>query len=59
MMFLVLYTIFICYLQFDVVHARAIGSGLKDFKKCKEEIEMCLKPGGIMVNHIGKYQIVG
>ena len=54
MMLLVLHTIFICYSQFDVVHARAIGSGLKDFKKCKEEIEMCLKPGGIMVNHIDK-----
>ena len=55
----VLHAIFIRYLQFDVVHARVIASGLKNFKKCKEEIEMCLKPGGIMVNHIGKYQIVG
>jgi len=51
----VLHAIFIRCSQFDVVHARLISGGLKDFKKCKEEIEMCLKPGGIMVNHIDKY----
>jgi hypothetical protein len=41
-----------------VVHARLIGAGLKDFKKCKEEIEMCLKPGGIMVGYINEDYIV-
>jgi hypothetical protein len=49
--------VFIIYSQFDMVHARAIGSGLKDFKKCKEEIEMCLKPGGFMVNHVNENYI--
>lgn len=35
--------------QFDVVHARLIGAGLKDFKKSKLDIEMCVKPGGMMI----------
>jgi hypothetical protein len=37
-----------------MVHARLVGSGLKDFKKCKEEIGMCLKPGGIIVSHVNE-----
>jgi hypothetical protein len=55
---LALHTVFIRYSQFDMVHARAIGGGLRDFKKCKEEIEMCLKPGGIMVSHVSKDYMV-
>lgn len=41
--------------QFDVVHARLIAAGLKDFKKCKHDIEMCVKPGGIMLWLDGDY----
>jgi hypothetical protein len=35
-----------------------MSAGLKDFKKCKEEIEMCLKPGGIMVGDVNKDHII-
>lgn len=49
-----LHTVLIRYSQFDMVHARLVGSGLKDFKKCKEEIGMCLKPGGIIVSHVNE-----
>lgn len=41
--------------QFDVVHARLIAAGLKDFKKCKRDIEMCVKPGGMMIWLDGDY----
>ena len=33
------------YDQFDVVHARLIGTGLRDFKTTMEDVERCLKPG--------------
>jgi SAM-dependent methyltransferase len=35
--------------QFDVVHARLIASGLKDFRKTMQDVEECLKPGGIVL----------
>jgi hypothetical protein len=35
--------------QFDVVHARLIGSGLKDFRKTMQDVEEYLKPGGIVL----------
>ncbi|CCA71910.1 hypothetical protein PIIN_05845 [Serendipita indica DSM 11827] len=42
---------------FSVVHARFIGAGLRDHKKCKEEIERCLKPGGIVLWMDGDYDM--
>jgi hypothetical protein len=35
--------------QFDVVHARLIASGLKDFRATMQDVEECLKPGGIVL----------
>jgi hypothetical protein len=35
--------------RFDVVHARLIGIGLKDFRKTMQDVEECLKPGGIVL----------
>jgi Methyltransferase domain len=35
--------------QFDVVFARAIGLGLKDFRKALADMERCAKPGGIVI----------
>jgi SAM-dependent methyltransferase len=35
--------------QFDIVHARFIGSGLRDFKQSQADIHQCLKPGGIII----------
>ena len=35
--------------QFDVVHTRLIASGLKDFRKTMQDVEECLKPGGIVL----------
>jgi SAM-dependent methyltransferase len=33
--------------QFDLIHARFIVGGLKDFRESLNEIHECLKPGGI------------
>ncbi|KAG8835203.1 hypothetical protein FRB91_001163 [Serendipita sp. 411] len=46
------------YDSFDLVHARLIASGLRDFRKSKAEIEKCLKPGGIMIWMDGDYDIL-
>jgi trans-aconitate methyltransferase len=35
--------------QFDVVFARAIGLGLKDFRKSLADVQECLNPGGILI----------
>jgi len=35
--------------QFDVVLARAIGLGVKDFQKTLADVQACLKPGGILI----------
>ena len=37
------------YNQFDVIHARFIAGGLTNWEKCQQEIEQCLKPGGLMI----------
>ncbi|KAG8833991.1 hypothetical protein FRC17_009717 [Serendipita sp. 399] len=46
------------YDSFDLVHARLIASGLRDFRKSKAEIEKCLRPGGIMIWMDGDYDIL-
>jgi Methyltransferase domain len=43
--------------QFDVVFARAIGLGLKDFRKSLADIEACAKPGGILIWIDGDFDI--
>ncbi|KAG8757019.1 hypothetical protein FRC14_002450 [Serendipita sp. 396] len=35
--------------QFDVVHVRLVGSGIKDFSERMKDIHNCLKPGGMMI----------
>lgn len=35
--------------QFDVVFARSIALGLKDFRKSLADVEGCVKPGGILI----------
>ncbi|KAG8834001.1 hypothetical protein FRC18_002742 [Serendipita sp. 400] len=35
--------------QFDVVHIRLVGSGLKNFEERMRDIHSCLKPGGIVI----------
>jgi SAM-dependent methyltransferase len=35
--------------QFDFIHVRLVGSGLKDFRKSMSEVERCLKPGGLVL----------
>ncbi|PVF94981.1 S-adenosyl-L-methionine-dependent methyltransferase [Serendipita vermifera] len=34
--------------HFDVIHVRCIGSGISDFSKMMQDVEACLKPGGIV-----------
>ncbi|KAG8827580.1 hypothetical protein FRC17_007792 [Serendipita sp. 399] len=35
--------------QFDVIHARCIGSGLANYGEMMLDVEACLKPGGIAI----------
>ncbi|KAG8814263.1 hypothetical protein FRC17_001235 [Serendipita sp. 399] len=35
--------------QFDVVHIRFVGSGLKNFEDRMRDVHACLKPGGIVL----------
>lgn len=35
--------------QFDFIHCRLIASGIQDFKKSMRDVEMCLRPGGMVV----------
>jgi SAM-dependent methyltransferase len=35
--------------QFDLIHIRLVGSGLKDIHKSMSDIEKCLKPGGLVL----------
>lgn len=35
--------------MYDVVHARAISLGLKDFRKSLQQIVGCAKPGGVVI----------
>lgn len=35
--------------QFDVVHIRLVGSGLKNIRKSISDVENCLKPGGVVL----------
>ncbi|PVF97655.1 S-adenosyl-L-methionine-dependent methyltransferase [Serendipita vermifera] len=34
--------------HFDVIHARCIGSGISNFSTMMQDVEACLKPGGIV-----------
>lgn len=43
--------------QFDVIHARAIGFGIKDTERTLRDVELCLKPGGIMIWIEGDYDL--
>jgi SAM-dependent methyltransferase len=43
--------------QFDVIHARWIAGGLKDFRKTMQDIEECLKPGGIVLYLDADYEM--
>jgi hypothetical protein len=33
--------------QYDLIHIRLVGSGLKDIHKSMLDVEKCLKPGGL------------
>ena len=35
--------------QFDLVHCRLIGTGIQDFDKVIEDVENCLRPGGMII----------
>jgi hypothetical protein len=45
--------------HFDLVHIRLVSAGFKDFKKTKEDIERCLKPGGLVLWIEGDYHLCG
>jgi trans-aconitate methyltransferase len=35
--------------RFDLIHMRCVVGGLTDIKKTMEDLEMCLRPGGILL----------
>jgi SAM-dependent methyltransferase len=35
--------------QYDLIHIRLVGSGLKDIQKSMSDVERCLKPGGLVL----------
>ena len=35
--------------KFDLIHARLVSAGLSNFLKTKEDLEKCLKPGGLII----------
>lgn len=41
--------------QFDLVHARVIGSWMENRDKAMKDIHRCLKPGGMMIWMDGDY----
>ena len=43
--------------QYDLVNARLIGAGLKDFRKTMQAVSECLKPGGIVIWLDGDYDM--
>ncbi|KAG8835431.1 hypothetical protein FRC17_003330 [Serendipita sp. 399] len=43
--------------SFDLIHMRCVMGGIKDMRKTLEEIQACLKPGGILVVIDGDYRL--
>ena len=37
------------YGQFDVVHMRSVMIGLRDFDRTMREVQLCAKPGGLII----------
>jgi trans-aconitate methyltransferase len=35
--------------QFDLIHARAIALGIKNFHRTLRDVQRCLKPGGLLI----------
>lgn len=40
---------------FDIIHLRSVIPGLKDVEKTFKELELCLKPGGLLIVINGDY----
>ncbi|KAG8828601.1 hypothetical protein FRC17_007478, partial [Serendipita sp. 399] len=43
--------------MFDLVHVRLVGSGLKNFPQTMQNVEDCLKPGGVAIFVDGDYDM--
>ncbi|KAG8825270.1 hypothetical protein FRC17_008769, partial [Serendipita sp. 399] len=43
--------------SFDLIHMRCVMGGIKDMRKTLEEIQACLKPGGMLVVIDGDYRL--
>jgi trans-aconitate methyltransferase len=35
--------------QFDLIHARSVAIGIKDFRRTLRDVQCCLKPGGLLI----------
>jgi hypothetical protein len=45
--------------QFDVIHLRSVITGIHDFDKTLEDIQLCLKPGGLLMIINGDVTLYG
>ncbi|KAG8825267.1 hypothetical protein FRC17_008766 [Serendipita sp. 399] len=43
--------------SFDLIHMRCVMGGIKDMRKTLEEVQACLKPGGMLVIIDGDYRL--
>lgn len=37
------------YNQFDLIHFRCVGGGINDLRKTMEDLQKCLRPGGLVI----------
>lgn len=35
--------------RFDVIHVRMLAIGIKDFRNSLRDVQLCLKPGGLLI----------
>lgn len=45
--------------QFDVIHMRGVMTGIKDIEKTVEALQLCLKPGGLLILMCGDLRLYG
>lgn len=45
--------------QYDVIHMRSVMTGIYDIDKTVEDIQLCLKPGGVIILICADIQIYG
>jgi hypothetical protein len=45
------------YGEYDLVHVRCVGSGIRSYRRLLEEVPKCLKPGGVAIFMEGDFDL--